>query len=226
MFRGDAARLNYCTALVPHFLARSLLAKSIPSTKDFMTAVGTILTLWGRVESSHGIIFQGIASGVVSNGPLMAAYWAIVSFEGRQKMVDAALQEALARHPDYLAKWVNLNNRLIQKNRVRNKIAHGSVIRLAGSDGEQIPTFVPFFHSKIAENFGPKGKLKNNLSLTDLDVIANSILVLSGELQDFWQNYVDEQIFPKATELPDGSTALPMFDYPFSKNADAVRSKR
>src|SRR5262249_43556713 len=78
------------------------------------------------------------------------------AFDARQKMADAALREAFREHPDYLSKWNNINNRLTTKNRTRNKIAHGSVVRRAQRGGKQDATFVPFFHSRIVENINPQ----------------------------------------------------------------------
>ncbi|MEI9418091.1 hypothetical protein [Mesorhizobium sp. Cs1321R2N1] len=94
----------------------------------FNAAVGRAVMTWGYVEWLHSELFQQVATGQAGNQPLVRAYWAIVSFEGKHKMVDAAMREALSKHPGFLARWINISNRLQRKSRVRNKLAHGTLV--------------------------------------------------------------------------------------------------
>ena len=186
---------------------------SNPKVDELMALVGHALTTWGQVELGHCMLFQIAASGTVDNSALGKAYWAVMSFEGRQKMVDAALQEAFSSKPEYLLIWNNLNNRLVQKNRSRNKIAHGSVVEFSKADGSTEIYFFKYFYSKLQDHI-VDGKFRNGLTAVDLAAIVKSFCELSSELDDFRQKYFAEQILPRETTQPDGSMALPQFHRP------------
>lgn len=188
---------------------------SEPTVDDFLKVVGTILTEWGQVEFAHAILFQIAACGVFANTALLGAYWSVTSFEGRQKMVDAALRDAFHDHEEYLATWNNLNNRLIAKNRVRNKIAHGSVIPFNRPDGVVEISLIPFFYSRMREHIDGN-TLKKGMVISDLNAIAESFRAMSADLYNFQNRYFEEQILPRATTRPDGSKEVPLFHRPKS----------
>jgi hypothetical protein len=187
------------------------MADSDHTADDYMALVGNVLTQWGQVEYAHATLFQTAASGVINNTALWRAYWSVVSFEGRQKMVDAALREAFGDHSEYLATWNNLNNRLIQKNQVRNKIAHGSVVRWGRGDGTVTPIFVPFFFAKMHENLDENGRFANKLTVNEFNAIQMSFLELFRDLNALQRRYHSEQIETRQITQTDGSTILPRF---------------
>ena len=192
------------------------MAKQPPSIDDFTKMVGEILTIWGQVEYAHCALFQVAAAGVHGNSAIYRAYWAITAFEAKQKMVDAALRDAFEKHAEYLAIWNNLNNRLIAKNRVRNKVAHGTVVPILDDKGIREVSFAPYFWPNMEKFVGMTNGAQNHMDINDLKQIAESLGELNSEIWKFRERYVQEQIMPRSLIAQDGVKELPSFHRPES----------
>ena len=132
--------------------------------------------------------------GLAPTLPLTKAYWAVVSFEARQKMVDAAMRAAFQYKPRFLAEWDTLNNRLVAKNKVRNKIAHGSVVKSIQGTTEKL-AFVPYFYANMDTNFDHgSGRFKTGMGVADLNAIAKSFGELNRDLREFQQKVFLDQL--------------------------------
>lgn len=191
-----------------------------PSADDYFAAIGHTLTTWGMVESALCGLFETVVSNLASCPPLRAAYWAIVSFEGKQKMADAAMLEVFRNHPPFLTRWKSINNRLIAKNKKRNSVAHGSVVELMRVDGTSKISFVPYFDKTAKEHFRD-GDIVGGLAVQDVRLMQESFRVLMIELGDLMSDYHEEQMFPAWPKRLDGLTERQMYRPPVLPAAEA-----
>jgi hypothetical protein len=103
------------------------MAKKLLTDEDAIyAAVGRALTTWGAVEDALGKVYCAAVNPRNFNPP-ERAYWSIVSFEGRIKMTGKAVEERELGLP-LLKDWTPLSETLLSQNKIRNKLAHGSVI--------------------------------------------------------------------------------------------------
>ncbi|MEQ8305802.1 MAG: hypothetical protein RIA09_04510 [Hoeflea sp.] len=189
-------------------------SKSTPSPDDFSRLIGSALTMWAQVEYAHCCIFQTVASGVLGNGALMKAYWAVISFEARQKMVDAAVRETVSGHDEYLRIWTNLNNRLIRKNKIRNKLAHGTIVPTFESGQLVDVYFAPYFFPNIGKYILETALNDERLSDHDITSVIESFSALNQDLLSFFERYDREQILSRSQVMPDGTREAPRFHRP------------
>jgi hypothetical protein len=113
-------------------------------------AVGEALTAWAEVESALGALF----AYAVNREDHMAgfrAYWNIVSFEAKLAVCHATIKAAVSYNPDLTREWSAIHNRLLDKNKKRNKLAHGQVVQqardFAKRDFFQEVWFIPYYVS-------------------------------------------------------------------------------
>lgn len=193
------------------------MSKKSEDPNLFMHAVGLALTTWGRVEVAHCAVFCRVASGTVSNEALERAYWAISSFDGRLKMVNAAISHAFSQHAEYLETWTDLHRALESKNKIRNKIAHGSVVPLSVPDadsGHLEVKFVPYFWSNLENLMTKNGNLDVGFSLKDIRDFSDAFSLVEARLWRLHDIYLKEQIAPRSTKRFDGSDELPQTHFP------------
>ncbi|WP_026621553.1 hypothetical protein M728_005225 (plasmid) [Ensifer sp. WSM1721] len=167
---------------------------------DLYVAFGRALSIWAYVEWLHCELFRIIAVGHAGNSPLAKAYWAIVSFDGKHKMVNAALTEALSKHPTYLNRWKSLNNRLHELSKARNRLAHAQMVGYPNEKGEEAVAMVTAVYST------PIGE-ENRMSLVRVTEIERSFDKLGTDLLAFQETFVVEQ-------LTRAGEPMPRFKYP------------
>lgn len=162
---------------------------------DLNVAFGRALSTWAYVEWLHCELFRIIAGGHAGNTPLAKAYWAIVSFDGKHKMVNAALTEALSKHPTYLNRWKGLNNRLHTLSKARNRLAHAQMVRYKNEKGEEAIAMVTAVYSTpISEG--------NRMSLARVTEIERSFDKLGTDLLAFQEVFVVEQLTMAGEPMP------------------------
>lgn len=115
-------------------------------------------------------------------------------------MVNAALTEALSKHPTYLNRWKGLNNRLHALSKARNRLAHAQMVGYPNEEGEEAIAMVTAVYST------PIGE-GNRMSLARVTEIERSFDTLGADLLAFQQTFVVEQL-TKAGE------PMPRFRYP------------
>lgn len=180
-----------------------------------MSAVGSILMSWGRVEQIHSTLFAIITSGMYSNECLIRAYWSIQSFDARHKMTDAGIMEAFRDHNDYRAEWTAISAIIARRNKARNKIAHGSLLFNADKTvGPEGLFFIPFLNSNLSKSLGDKSLFNGAMRITDLIKIRAEFDELYEILSAFLSRYIHEHIFPSQKVQLDGSPASLGFEYP------------
>ena len=114
--------------------------RSVSSDKDkpplepdeqppFYEELGRALSTWGGVEAALADIY-GDAVNYDNPVPAKVAFWAIIAFDGKRQMADAAISTTIGQDTELLTKWQELCERLKSKSGSRNKLAHGTVVTM------------------------------------------------------------------------------------------------
>lgn len=129
---------------------------------EIYSAIGLAHTRWAELEDMLCHVFREAVSPqnfspAKGESPADAAFWEITSFEVRLGMTDAAVKKRLPLHPVHppatvlersaailLSEWKRARQRTGERNRNRNRLAHGSVTTL---DGQLV--YVPYFYGEL-----------------------------------------------------------------------------
>jgi hypothetical protein len=119
----------------------------------------------------------------------------VIGFDSKLKMTNIAMQALCREHPQVLATWNNLENRIKSKSKIRNKLAHGAVVckhkpveSVAHPGVLDGCWFIPYF-GMLREKQSVFGFIKTGtsaaekLTADDLRKIADRFLTLAGCLQ-------------------------------------------
>jgi len=113
-------------------------------------AIGRALTTWAGVEDALGQVYCA-AVNPRNFDPAERSYWAVVSFEGRLKMVGRAIAEREDPFSKLNKAWTPIRDDLLKQNKARNKLAHGSVVngaRWKGLLSEKQWVLAPYYHAR------------------------------------------------------------------------------
>ncbi len=138
--------------------------------------------------------------GHAGNSPLAKAYWAIASFDGKHRMVNAALTEALSKHPEYLRRWKGLNNRLQSLSKARNRLAYAKMVRYGNKVTENPVAMVTPVYSTPVDD-------AKYISLRRLIENMRSFDMLGTDLLSFQETFFVEQLIKS-------NQPMPTFKYP------------
>lgn len=123
-----------------------------PNPQDVIyAAVGRALSEWSAVEDQLGKVY---CTAINPRNSLSAerSYWAVTSFDARLKMVDAVINSRCKHKKIILTGWALVHTELVAQNRMRNKIAHGTVLRLTNPNPnakvQKELFFVPYHYSR------------------------------------------------------------------------------
>lgn len=122
----------------------------------FYAAIGRALTVWSGLENDLCTLFCRCVGTAISF-PANHAFWAVVSFDAKLKMTDAAMTSLFPEGHPIFGKWVKLKDHLHKKNRKRNEIAHGTLVSMPHRDKRTRKTkndlfFAPYFWGTIGKN--------------------------------------------------------------------------
>lgn len=151
--------------------------------RDIHAAVGNAISTWAEVEMNLGIV-AALCLNPENIEVGLRAYYSHLVFEGKLALTDAVVSYRLSEHNSESSEWNSIANRLREKNKNRNKIAHGQIINTATIiDGSQIDDleFAPFFASSF---FKSKGHSKG-LRVKELNEIASGFTKISYRLSEF-----------------------------------------
>jgi hypothetical protein len=129
--------------------------------------------------------------------PASHAFWAIHSFQQKLAVTSAVIEAALSYDQKILKDWSKLSGSMTRQNKLRNKLAHGSVIgfsyRFEGERKEDL-FFEPFYNARRdtvfashAQSMDPKydPRSKERLYASDLKEAAKNFIKLQGKLEAF-----------------------------------------
>ncbi len=104
---------------------------------EFMETLAAAITQWQPVEMSLFGVFSALL-GPAHYAIASAAFHAIINFNTRLAVVDAAAHVALAGKPE-LAEWTTLHNRMNKRSKKRNELVHFMILWQDGEEGEETP---------------------------------------------------------------------------------------
>lgn len=94
--------------------------------------LGAAALAWNYVESEIAELFCTSLGCSTSMNPyyrsVVATFYAIVSFDAKLKATDAALTYTIFEHADEEAAWVTLRNKINRSKKVRNNLAHYTLV--------------------------------------------------------------------------------------------------
>lgn len=104
--------------------------------EEIYTSVGRALSSWSFVEEALCAIFSDVVTPDPSQsvGAARAAFWTIESFRGKLLAIESAIRLRCFERAETISKWETLQKRAAEKNRLRNEIAHATVMNYGPPD--------------------------------------------------------------------------------------------
>jgi hypothetical protein len=121
---------------------------------ELFKQIGVAMSRWAGVEHSLCRLFICCFDPDNSN-PSQAAFWSVINFEAKLAMVDAVVKSRFEHKAEILKAWTPVRNALSSRAKVRNKIAHGLVVRMSNYKNERGKPDLflsPYHHAKRALN--------------------------------------------------------------------------
>lgn len=165
--------------------------------ENIFQQIGIALHTWARVEDELCRLFC-FCFDPDNASPADQAFWAIVSFEAKLSMVGAVINARFNHKPDIKTDWLKLKDALVARNKARNKIAHGTVVRMQRRKRgvrQHWETFLSPYHfarqykdpPSLAEmtkpGFDPRPK--ERLKASELKRQAKSFHEMQGQVEAF-----------------------------------------
>lgn len=116
---------------------------NLGSSQDMDRSIGHALAWWNHVEDGLGDIFCALFGGV-NHTPARNAYLAVVNFNTRLMMTNAAMISSNLPKP-ILDRWKPLKKQTEAKSGIRNRLTHFSRVSAKDSHGDEIIWVLPNF---------------------------------------------------------------------------------
>jgi hypothetical protein len=115
-------------------------------TRDMQMALGQAISGWAMIEGNLCQLFAlALGGGGKGHRPAIEVFCAVLSFETQLAMTRKAVETAFQKDKAVLASWGILWKRVDALRPMRNKLAHGQIIRVERGD-EWSVDFLPFYH--------------------------------------------------------------------------------
>jgi hypothetical protein len=145
------------------------MARKPDDRRECFAAIGEALTEWSYMELSLAKLFCAAASAI-DDEAAYRAFWTALSFEGKLKMTDAAMQ--VVGDDSIREQWSELLDSLRSKAKKRNEIAHGTVMTFHGEHSTKT-RHVPYLWSDTHEILETEpGPPKNAMSIDQIEEAA------------------------------------------------------
>lgn len=166
---------------------------------ELYAALGRALNRWGGIEHSMCSLFCRCINEE-NSWPTVRAFWAVVSFEGKLAMVSEVVRGRFQHKPELVKRWEVLAADLKSRVSLRNKLAHGTVIRMANYRRGVCPPdlFLSPYHWKnhyqkpltYAQSRNPRhdSRPKDRLYRKNIDAIAKQFAEADKAIQQFWRD--------------------------------------
>jgi hypothetical protein len=145
--------------------------------QELYSAIGEAITSWIAVEDQLANLFAYFVAGDGMSLSAKAAFHAVLNFNSRLAMTDAA---ARWRSGIDHERWRTLFNRLNRKSKQRNELAHFTIIRYTSFPGRSEPRL---YLASSLENVD--AHLETGLTLRDVRQRAAAFRKLAQELSQF-----------------------------------------
>lgn len=150
-----------------------------PEQVEFYATLGAAIGQWVHVERALFFVFTSALTEVATS-KYAPAFFAVINFNAKLKMVDATIAAEFYGENEILAKWANLLNRLGKRARIRNALAHNQV-HYVKKDGKTVFSLVTPYYDPNPTYAGNQ----SSLSLADIKAAAAKFRECEIELDDF-----------------------------------------
>jgi hypothetical protein len=145
----------------------------------FIYQFGLAISAWQFVESALGHLFVEIVSGKNNQSTAYAIYNAVVSFEVRIAMINAAFTSNKSNEK-HLKAWEFVQKRILNKAKLRNRLAHLMIVNDVDAKANKV-SLVPNIIKKEAFEKAMKGNgIRYNVK--QVEEMRDSFLSLTTEL--------------------------------------------
>lgn len=145
--------------------------------------MGAAIGAWARIEEELSLVFVH-AIGAPFDAPARAVFYSVRSFEARLGMTQAAVNAMwpVLPQPGLGKEWNALYNRLRDKNKSRNEIAHSGLISYS-EDGAPSEVYAdPYLNLTSRRNFPAKEQLRTR---NQIDAIRGGFDLAAIRLSTF-----------------------------------------
>ena len=179
---------------------------------EFYEAVGRALSKWSILEEHLCSVFitalQESSEDIA--GPIAAAYWAVISFDARLKMVHAAVETRCFHFPELVREWARVRDAMSHNAQRRAELAHGTLLNAwyydrKAKDHKSELCFVPSFFKQTTSMSqmqrsasAADARPAKRLSLFDINERIERFRELSAMLERFHARLYER--FPQATQ--------------------------
>jgi hypothetical protein len=169
-------------------------------------ALGGAISAWSGVEGQMCDIFA-IAVTAKNEASAKAAFMEILSFDAQLDMVCAAINETFKTDEATLTEWKKLAKRFKKLKVLRNKLAHGQILRTTVIGVSERVDFLPFHH------FGThKRQIEyDHWSVQDLNALERAFKLLRDALGQFKKAIDSGQSSPQISLEPIPQVGRPGF---------------
>jgi len=160
----------------------------VEEKESFLSCIGQLIVGWSNIEKALGdlhCLAAGAHGLIVTpfHGSIEAAYYAIVSFEGRLAMNAASIFRMHGSTQAIVDQWETLSTKIAGKWRVRSLIAHSGLYGTAkGKPGRRV-WLQPAPHSWAVVKKAKHSTIKYHKH--DLDNFIRDIQALRSQIEEF-----------------------------------------
>jgi hypothetical protein len=168
---------------------------STPDTSDeIYKLIGQCLAHWSLVEHDLSLFFILATKAAPDVG--QRVFWSVTSLQAKLKLVDKAMRAGMTwLDPAGENLWKDLKKDISDVNKLRNEVAHGSMVSRQLPDGGDEALFLPFYWQTVYDQqpgtdeeiqaFWSKG-----LRIADLEDRLHKIQRLSGKCMSVFEQFV------------------------------------
>lgn len=98
-----------------------------PEVDEIAKAVGFAISKWGEIEGNLCSLYAA-ALRIPVYASAREAFYSIISFQAKIKVVDACFKMEFAAEPDLISDWSTFKKDAVKVSKKRNELAHGSVM--------------------------------------------------------------------------------------------------
>jgi hypothetical protein len=159
-------------------------------------SLGKALNRWAGVEQTLSSVYCNCVNPD-NAWPAIRTFWAVVAFEAKLEMTSEAVRGKFYHLPAMVGKWEKIREILKRKASLRNKLAHGLVVRMTNyRHGSHKPDlFLSPYHWKVTSQkiFSHKemqhprydARPKDRLYRKNIDEITSQFREIDGKVMAF-----------------------------------------
>ena len=144
---------------------------------EMQLALGRAISAWAAIEGTLCSTFC-IAVTATDRDAAARAFTAILSFEVQLAVTRAAMAVSYRRQPKVMEHWTEIAKRIDKLRPLRNKLAHGQIIIVAGSGRLASVDFLPFHHFGA----GKSTDEYEHWAVGDLNKLNDAFLTVSSDM--------------------------------------------